>query len=34
MLIVQTEDGDEGDLRPYEVYNDDDGDDVADYDDV
>lgn len=32
MLIVHTEDGDDGDLRLYKVYDDDDGDNVVDYD--
>lgn len=32
MLIFQTKDGDEGDLRPYEVYGNDDEDHV-DYND-
>lgn len=30
MLIFHTEDGDKGDLKLIEKYNNDDGDDVAD----
>lgn len=33
ILIVYKEDGEKGVLRPFEEYNDDHGDDVADYDD-